>query len=69
MGVRLNSVDLLYCIHMCVILGKRGKEGGMEVQRDRGTEVGRGGREKKGWRNRGTGGGREGGREIQGQVV
>ena len=54
---------------MCVILGKRGKEGGMEVQRDRGTEVGRGGREKKGWRNRGTGGGREGGREIQGQVV
>ena len=54
---------------MCVILEKRGKEGGMEVQRDRGTEGGRGGREKKGWRNRGTGGGREGGREIQGQVV
>ena len=49
----------------------------MEVQRDRGTEVGRGGTEKKGWRNRGTGGGREGeregwrdgGREIQSQVV
>lgn len=50
----------------------------MEVQRDRGTEGGRGQREKKGWRNRGTGGGRDGGREgrmegrgreIQGQVV
>ena len=35
----------------------------MEVQRDRGTEGGKGRREKKGWRNRGTGGGRDGGRE------
>lgn len=72
MGVGLNSVDLLYCIHMCKRRRNRGIDRGyrgIEGQK----EGGDGGRKKDGGTEAqeegGRDGWRDGGREIQGQVV